>query len=365
MTDVTDFIGERATVEPGSAAARRDAFMKVTRKVWRGHTLKVALALACSFAACAAPREPTRAHDATLRSDSDSASRTATNAETSSRYGEPEVLARLEDRSIDESSGLVVSRNNPGIFWTHNDSGDAPLIFAFDRAGRHRGIWRVKGAEARDWEDVARGPGPSASRSYLYVGDIGDNGANRNELRVYRFPEPDVSNADIESSRRSPRATEPAEVLRFRYPEGFHNAETLLVHPTTGDLYILTKTPGGSSIIFKAAAPLRADALTTLKRVGEFMPPTLIGGMLTGGDISPDGRRVVLCDYSNGYEFLLDDTTSAFDDIWRRQAKTFSLGERKQGEAVAYGPDGTEVFATSEGARTPLIRVSIKTEGGQ
>lgn len=284
------------------------------------------------------------------------------NAESPVKYGEPQVLARLEDRSIDESSGLAASRINPGIFWTHNDSGDEPFVFAFDRSGRHRGIWRVVGAEARDWEDMARGPGPSEGRSYLYVGDIGDNGANRNEFRVYRFAEPEIAPADFESSRRNPRSTEPAEIFRFEYPKGFHNAETLLVHPATGDLYVLTKTAGGPSIIFKARAPLKTGEVNMLTRVGEFLPPTLVGGLLTGGDIAPDGRRVVLCDYANGYELRLDGPSSSFDDIWRRNALKFDLGERKQGEAVAYGPDGTEILATSEGARTPLILVSLKTE---
>src|SRR5687767_5426116 len=87
----------------------------------------------------------------------------------------PVLLAHLEDRSIDESSGLIASRRNPDLYWTHNDSGDLPLIFAFDRTGRSRGVWSVSGAYAYDWEDIAYGPGPEPDRHYLYIGDIGDN----------------------------------------------------------------------------------------------------------------------------------------------------------------------------------------------
>src|SRR5205085_12428518 len=53
------------------------------------------------------------------------------------------LLARLESREVTESSGIVASRRNPGLFWTHNDSGDGPFVYAFDRAARARGVWRL------------------------------------------------------------------------------------------------------------------------------------------------------------------------------------------------------------------------------
>src|SRR4051812_36986774 len=65
----------------------------------------------------------------------------------------PAQIATLEDRAVTESSGVVASRLNPGLFWTHNDSGDGPFVYAFDHEGRRRGVWRVEGAQARDWED--------------------------------------------------------------------------------------------------------------------------------------------------------------------------------------------------------------------
>src|SRR4030095_1706133 len=90
-------------------------------------------------------------------------------------YGQPTTLATIKDKSISESSGLVASRTTPGAYWTHNDSGDGPFIYAFDTRGDSFGTFRVTGAEARDWEDIAAGPGPQPNRSYLYIGDIGDN----------------------------------------------------------------------------------------------------------------------------------------------------------------------------------------------
>ena len=77
--------------------------------------------------------------------------------------------AQLEERAVRESSGIAASRRNAGLYWTHNDSGDGPFLYAFDRAGTKRGVWRVAGAKSDDWEDLAVGPGPEQCRYYIYV----------------------------------------------------------------------------------------------------------------------------------------------------------------------------------------------------
>ena len=274
---------------------------------------------------------------------------------TSETYGPPRVLGQIDDAAIDESSGLVASRANPGLYWTHNDSGDGPNIYALDERGAHRGTWRVKGASARDWEDIAAGRGPQAGVSYLYIGDIGDNEARRSEIIVYRVKEPTIKPADSASSKLKPLATDDAEAIRLRYPDGARDAEALLVHPVTGDLYIVSKIPFANPAVYKAAAPLDVKGPTTLKRIGELDIPSLFGGLITGGDISPDGLRVALCDYVDGYELVLPDARAQFDQIWKQPLKAVDLGKRKQGESIAYRLDGRALLATSEGAHPPLI----------
>src|SRR5689334_24293211 len=102
-------------------------------------------------------------------------------------YGPPTTLATIKDNSITESSGLVASRTKPGAYWTHNDSGDGPFIYAFDTRGEMLATFRVTGATNNDWEDIAAGPGPQPNRSYLYIGDTGDNDRKRPEVVVYRI----------------------------------------------------------------------------------------------------------------------------------------------------------------------------------
>ena len=275
-------------------------------------------------------------------------------------YGPPIKLADLEDRSIDESSGLIASRTTPGSYWTHNDSGNGPIIYAFDSSGRRRGVWRVTGAISDDWEDIGAGPGPEPNKSYLYIGDIGDNIGNRSEIIIYRIPEPVIPDSDPGTTLMKPAATEPAEQLRFRYPDGKHDSEALLVHPQTGRIYVVLKVPLINAGIYAADPPKTPAEVVTLTRIGEVEIPGITAGLINGGSISPDGRRAALCDYLQGYEFVLPDANAPFDTIWKQPLTTVDLGRRKHGESISYRLDGKALLVTSERLPAPLIQMVRK-----
>jgi hypothetical protein len=272
-------------------------------------------------------------------------------------YGSPTTIATIKEKSISESSGLVASRSTPGAYWTHNDSGDGPFIYAFDTRGDSLGIFRVTGATARDWEDIAAGPGPQRNKSYLYIGDIGDNNDSRPEVIVYRVAEPPLSSDTRNSSKKRPGSTEPAEALRLKYPDGNHDAEALLVHPTTGNIYIVTKVLLSNAGVYEATAPLSAGKLITMRKVGEAKVSSLFGGVITGGSISPDGHRVALCDYFQAYEMVLPANAADFNAIWKQRMTGIKLGKRKQGESITYRLDNKALLTTSEGKQAPLIQV--------
>ncbi len=273
-------------------------------------------------------------------------------------YDSPARLANLEYQTIRESSGIVASKRNRNLFWTHNDSGDGPFIYAFDRQGKHRGVWQVSGAEAQDWEDMAIGPGPRRGAPYLYVGDIGNNALRREEIIVYRVPEPLISSKDSSSTKENPRATQRADVIRLKYPDGRHNAETLLVHPSTGDLYVVTKVAAGAARVYKFKGPPPKSGVTVLVHVGEVRFPNSLIGVITGGAISPDGRRTILCDYLGACELVLPNTRGiAFDAIWKQPLVPVDIGARRQGEAICYRADGMALLATSEQLPCPLIEI--------
>ena len=180
---------------------------------------------------------------------------------------------------------------------------------------------------------------------------------NVNEIVVYRLAEPSLSAATRKLTKTRPGSTEPAEAIRLKYPDGKHDAEALLVHPTTGNIYIVNKVPIANPVVYEATAPFTAGKLVTMRRIGEIRVPSIFGGVVTGGSVSPDGRRVALCDYFQGYEIVLPAGSRDFDDIWKQKMTGFDLGKRKQGESITYRLMAKRFLATSEGKQSPLIQV--------
>jgi len=279
------------------------------------------------------------------------------------------LLANVEPAFVAEASGIVASRANPGILWTHNDSGDGAYLYALDRQGKARGVYLVRSATAVDWEDIAWGPGSDGKGSFLYLGDTGDFYKNRTDCAIYRIPEPKVPAAGQPTGDRfRPLLTdEPTVRLPYVFPDDPHDVETVLVHPKTGAIYLITKDEGGVSGVYRF--PKMSDnalARYTLERVGtlsfnlEGGPTQPYGNRVTGGDIAPDGRRLVLRTYYMGYEWRLPDDKDNFDDVWTLAPTMFPLPFTQQGEGICYGADGKTLLTTSEKRPTPLYEQRAK-----
>ena len=266
----------------------------------------------------------------------------------------PKVVGRIQSSEITESSGIAPSRCQADVLWTHNDSGDDAFIYAINGQGEKLGTWKIAGARNIDWEDIAAFKDKNGA-CFLYIGEIGNNELKRSEFVVYRVKEPQVSAENKSSSKKDPLATDAAEVIKFSYPDGAHNAETLMVHPQTGDIYVLTKQVSEPAGVYKLAANSQNERS---EKVAEITVPAIPNGLLTGGDISPDGKRVVICDYFRAYELILPAGASNFDEIWKQAPLAVELGKREIGEAVGYSIDGNAIFATSEKKNSPLIEVT-------
>jgi hypothetical protein len=231
-----------------------------------------------------------------------------------------------------ELSGLVLSRSQRGVLWTHNDSGDRPRLFALRSNGRMLADVDVPGAGAVDWEDIAiRG-------RELYLGDIGDNARRRSSIDVYRVPEPRVPASG---------ATAPAKRLQLRYPDGPHDAETLLVDPRSGDIVIVTKEPSGRSGVYAARR-----SSTTLRRTGGLtLGP---GALATGGDVSADGRVIAIRTYGSVLAWRRGGGVSLVAALRGRPCVSPTPLREGQGEALALTPDGQAFFTVPEGPHATL-----------
>ena len=308
--------------------------------------LAVALAAGCRGGGSAPARPAATSAPSAPGPSASSTPSSATSSPAAGRsagWGPARLLANLADQAVVESSGLAASRRHPDRYWTHNDSGDAARLFCFDRAGASCGTWPVTGAEARDWEDMAAGPGPEGDPT-LFVGDIGDNGRARAGVTVHLVAEPEATSAPRPLAARS---------VRLTYPDGAHDAEALLVHPATGDLYVVTKEVTGRAGVYKAAAPLPLGGEARLVLVADVAVP----GPVTGGDIAPDGTRVALCTYLEAVELTVPPG-AAFDAVWGQAPAFIALPFRRQGEAIAYRLDGAALLTTSEGVPAPVHEVT-------
>lgn len=275
-------------------------------------------------------------------------------AASESAYAAPEMIGKIQTEDVKESSGLAASKCQENILWTHNDAGRGALIYALGTDGRLLGTWKVPNAQNTDWEDMAAHK--EGGKCFLYIGDIGDNDQARNELTVYRVPEPTVSTAEAAGS---PASAEAPELMRFSYPDSRNNAEALLVHPQSGDIFVLTKTNKGPSSVYKIGPAFGSAAAAIAQKLGEISVPSNPEGRLTGGAFAPDGTRVLLCDLKNGYELNLPAGAAA-DDIWKQKPTVVNLGDRPQGEAVSYSADGTAIYASSEKKNAPLFMIKRK-----
>ncbi len=234
---------------------------------------------------------------------------------------------------LPEGSGLAASRRTPGRFWSHNDSGE-PVLFALDGDGRVAGRLTIAGAGVEDWEAVAVGSCPSGS--CIYVGDIGDNDAERRRITIYRTAEP------AEAS-----GTAKADAFHATYPDGAHDAESLLVTPE-GRLLIVTKGDTGPVSLYRFPNELRAGTTVTLERVGAPRDPRQPSenDRITDGTVSPDGEWIVL---RTARALTFYRAADLLAGNWR-QAGQVALGDlgEPQGEGVAFASPNS-VYLMSEG----------------
>jgi len=259
------------------------------------------------------------------------------------------VTGRVATPAASELSGMALSRSQPGVLWTHNDSGDSARVLALAEDGRLRAELEVPSSSNRDWEEIAIAREPGGDGDALYIGDIGDNLARRSEIAVYVVPEP-------QGGDRMSGATAPAQRIALRYPDGAHDAEALLVDPLSGALAIVTKSFGGRARVYTGSPRAHGRAGTqTLGQAGSLsLGP---GEAVTAGSVSATGRTVVLRSYGHAYVWTRRPRES-LAGVLRRAPCVAGAGliSEGQGEAVAVSGDGRALYTVAEGERPPVRR---------
>ncbi|TDI95309.1 MAG: T9SS type A sorting domain-containing protein [Caldithrix sp.] len=252
-------------------------------------------------------------------------------------FGERQDLGLIAYDPINEASGIAMSRKNPNVLWTHNDSGDQARLFAFNLQGSHLGVYNIDGIVNRDWEDIAVGPGPDDNETYIYIGDIGDNSAQHDLKFIYRIPEPmvDSNQAPLDT------AISLAETITFQYPDGNRDAETLMVDPLTKDIYIISKRESQVRV-YLAAYPQSTTQTITLEQVA-----TLNLTLTVGGDISPSGLEILIKTYTT-MNYWCRTPEQTLSQAFENEPVTVPYISELQGEAVGWTSDQMGYYTISE-----------------
>jgi len=264
------------------------------------------------------------------------------------KFNPGKKIATIKSNAIQEASGIVASRKNKSILWVHNDSGNSSKIYAINYSGKLLGTFTIEGAHSRDWEDIAIGPGPNKNTDYLYIGDIGNNEGKYPTITICRIPEPNINSKFSDKKIK----IGPPDVIELTYPDSPRDAETLLVDPLYGDIYVVTKR-NIFSRVYHAPYPQSTDKPNVMIHV-----TLLPWGLATGGDVSPDGKLIII----RGPSAALIWRRPENEPLWRAflgSYSTIELMPEPQGEAICFDSDGLGFFTLSEGTKQPLYYYSV------
>ena len=177
----------------------------------------------------------------------------------------------------------------------------------------------------------------------MYVGDIGENDSRSRSIAVLRIAEPDISAGDVST---------PGDEWRYTYPDGPHNAESLMID-SDGSVLIVTKPgrigspthrmyrgrPGGGELVL----------------VREFRPPDAqrpLRTMITGNvvtDLAAAPDRVLLLTYDEVQQYSAPKPGAPLSTFPDWPHRRLPLGGMPQAEGVAAAADGCGYVVASEG----------------
>jgi hypothetical protein len=262
-----------------------------------------------------------------------------------------DIAGRLQDKAMDETSGIAASGINKDIYYVHNDSGDTSRFFAIWPNGTLKTTIYYNGDKRQplgvsDCEDIAVGPGPVKGKSYVYIGDIGDNHSEKKTITIYRFEE-------NTSWANGGKMNADAVPIHFKYPDGAKDAETLMIDPIENLICVVTKRRDSVGVYTSPLFYKANDTLVLTRRCSLFFKGFKPFKWITAGDISKDGKQILLKSYEKVYYWK----RSPNEHFWQtmlRQPQELPYEQEKQGEAIGFTPDGKGYYTTSEGVYSPI-----------
>lgn len=246
---------------------------------------------------------------------------------------------------LDETSGIAAGN---GVLWLHNDTADSPALFAISEQGEAIARYQVLNAAVNDWEDITRAH--IDDNASLLIGDIGDNEESRPEIIIYTINEPAVAQqGTIIDSVVS------ATSQSYTYPDKPTNSEALAWDPISGELYLLTKENGASTLFQFPESEGPLAELTTIS-VGNG---ALAGDdKVTGATFSDDGSRFAISTRDEIWVWVRVRGDEALGDLLHTAPCRVPVSEIGEIEAVAFDSTG-RLVVTAEGVGAKILAYSL------
>lgn len=242
-------------------------------------------------------------------------------------------LSEVVDKKLEEVSGLAASVGNPGLLWTINDSGNRAEVLLIDEKLNIKLTCALDKIINRDWEDIAVGPGPDAGKTYIYVGDIGDNMAIFPYKIVYRFEEPKFT----EGSEKVVITNFDRIVFQLDVKK---DTESLMIDPKTKNLYVVSKREK-PVYVYELKYPYSTVDTLTAQKIG-----SIPFGQIVAADFSADGGELLMKNYNNVFYWNLNNENLAA--ALKRNPLIVTYEEEPQGESVTFARDGSGFYTISE-----------------
>jgi len=247
-----------------------------------------------------------------------------------SNFQGPRDLA-LIDKRLPEASGLVGSVANPGYLWALNDGQNPAEVYLIDTTAQVRITCRLP-VDNRDWEEVTVGPGPKPGKTYVYVGEIGDNNAIYDLKYIFRFEEPQLDSGD--------QAIVLTDTLKIQLSDGKRDTEAMMIDPFTKDLYIISKREDSVGV-YKVPQPFTNETMIAEKVA------TIPFFKIVAGAFSPDGLEILLKDYDHIY-YWKRSRDESLEQVLMRAPEELPYEREAQGESIAWAVDASGFYTLSE-----------------
>ena len=257
-----------------------------------------------------------------------------------------DTLSASLSPSINETSGVILVK---GKYWTHNDSGNQPLLFQFDPVGGQvtKSI-EIEGVNNKDWEAIAH------DNSHIYIGDFGNNLGSRDDLVIYKFPTDELDSASIKN----------IEAIAFKFPDQSrfahsynHNfdLEAMLVLDET--IYLFTKNWANKK------CKLYRLKNTSGEQVAEYISEFDSKGLITDASFDPENRMIVLLgynyhNYNTPFVWLLTNFND--DNPFAGKKTRFNLDLNRQVEGICFIGKGQYLLTSEKGSNSHAAAYQIQ-----